>query len=91
MNDDNMKGEEDEDSTSELLVLEQAPGARNNGGASTASTGVGAAGSSAVRSDAGSGAGSSTFRSAGGFAGSGAGGAQGGGTGDRDVGTRKES
>ena len=74
-----MKGE---DSTLELLVLVQAPGARNNGGVPTALTGVGAAGSSAVWSDGSSGAG--------GFAGSGAGGAQGGGTGDRDVGNRKE-
>ena len=74
-----MKGE---DSTLELLVLVQAPGARNNGGVPTALTGVGAAGSSAVWSDGSSGAG--------GFAGSGAGGAQGGGTGDRDVDAKKD-
>ena len=40
---DGMEGEEDVDSTSEFLILEQVPGARNNDGAATASTGVGAA------------------------------------------------
>lgn len=36
--------EEDGDSTPELFILEQAPGARNNAGAAIASTGVGAVG-----------------------------------------------
>ena len=46
ISDDDMEREEDDDSTPELLVLEQAPGCRNNGEATTASIGVGAPGSS---------------------------------------------
>lgn len=81
MNDD-MEGEENEDVIPELLVLEQAPSTRNNGGAATAWTGVDAEGSSSVWSLA--------FRSAGGSTGSGAGGAQGCGTDERYTDAWKE-
>lgn len=50
-NDDDMEGEEDDDGIPELLILEQASGAQNNGGASTASIGVDVKGSSTVWSE----------------------------------------
>ena len=48
MNDDMDGGEDDEDRTPELLILEQMSGDRSDGGAATALIDVGAAGSSAV-------------------------------------------
>ena len=81
INDSDTEGEEDEDSTPKLVVLEQEPGARNSRGAATTSTGVGAPGNSA---------GGSAGSNDGGSASSGAGGAEGGGRSDRDVGAEKE-